>query len=263
MSATQHALRTPGGSWIRVMSYEPRERHPCHAHSKTTITLVVRGGLEERVGSRVELAGPLGMVVKPAGTEHADAFGPAGATTLQVTLSTDDASRLDAGSRALHAWRWMHTPAGANAMLALLRMATGPREPATGAEDLVEERLREMIVAVAPSTDSSGSTAPAWISDVCETLIRDDASIRTIAGRVGVHPVHLAHVFRRQRGMSPSQYRRGARLHRAAALIVDSARPLIDIAYECGFADQAHMTRTLHAALGETPRGLRRLARAV
>ena len=261
MSSTRHALHTPGGTWIRVMSYEPRERHPSHAHSKTTITLVVRGGLEERVGSQVELAGPLGMVVKPAGTEHADAFGPAGATTLQVTLSADDVSRLGAGSRALRPWRWMHTPAGANAMLALLRMATGAREPA-GA-DRVEERLREMIVAVAQSPDSRGSTAPGWISDVPEILTRDDASIATIAGRVGVHPVHLAHVFRRQHGMSPSQYRRCARMRRAAELIVDSARPLVDIAYDCGFADQAHMTRTLHAALGETPRGLRRLARAV
>jgi transcriptional regulator GlxA family with amidase domain len=52
-------------------------------------------------------------------------------------------------------------------------------------------------------------------------------------------------------------------MRRAAALIAETRRPLAEIACECGFADQAHMTRALHKMLGETPRRLRCLATAM
>jgi AraC family transcriptional regulator len=93
-------------------------------------------------------------------------------------------------------------------------------------------------------------------------LTSSPLSIRAIAVRLGVHPVHLAHAYRRHHGQSPTESRRQARLRRAARLLVETRWPLAAIAAECGFADQAHMTRTLRRVLGQTPRGLRRLAAA-
>jgi AraC family transcriptional regulator len=258
----QNILHTPGGSRIRVRSYPAGLSQPAHAHAETTLTLVVRGALEERVGPRAQCAGPMSVVVKPAGTEHANLFGPSGTTTLQVTLSAHDAARLDPGRRLLHRWRWVHAPAAARSMIDLLRLAGG-RAPSPGdGRNLAEDLLRELLVALAPPADPTPHGPPVWLAEARASLDRGEASIRALAGRLGLHPVHLAHAFRRHQGVGPSEYRRRARIRRAAALIVDSERPLVEIAYECGFADQAHMTRSLRLLLGETPAGLRRLAGA-
>jgi AraC family transcriptional regulator len=255
-------LCTSGGSRIQIRRYRANERHPPHAHASTTITLLVRGDLQESVGTRVQVACPMSVVVKPAGTEHADAFGPSGATTLQVTLAADDVPPCDPGRCPLGTWRWLDAPAATGALLDLLRMATAPPPRERDERDRVEDRLCDLLAGLEPSAVANVRPAPSWLEGVRSLLERGDDSIRSIAGRAGVHRVHLAHAFRAHHGMSPSEFRRRARLHRAARLVAGTARPLVEIAYDCGFADQAHMTRALAGALGETPGALRRLAGA-
>lgn len=262
MPFPQRILHTRGGSRIRVRSYAAGLSQSAHAHADTTITLVVRGALEERVGRRAQLAGPMSVVVKPAGTEHANRFGPTGTTTLQATLSADDVVRLDPERRLLGRWRWVQSPAAARAMIELLRRAAGRAAPAGGHAQGAEDLLRELLAALDPPVDPPAHAPPAWLGEARASLERGEASIRALAGRLDLHPVHLACAFRRHHGMGPSEYRRRARIRRAATLLVDSDRPLVEIAYECGFADQAHMTRALRRLLGETPAGLRRLAGA-
>ncbi len=49
------------------------------------------------------------------------------------------------------------------------------------------------------------------------------------------------------------------RVHRAMALINDTRLSLAEIAFLTGFSDQAHMTRVMKKATGQTPGNLRRL----
>lgn len=104
-------LFTPRGSRIRVCAYAAHERHAPHAHDRTTVTLILCGSLEERVAGRVRTGGPLSLVVRPAGIEHANTFGSDGALTLQATLSPRDESRFDVSGRALGAWCLLDVPA--------------------------------------------------------------------------------------------------------------------------------------------------------
>jgi AraC family transcriptional regulator len=238
------------------MRYAPHAYHAPHAHDPPSLTLVIRGEVEERVAARVERAGPLSVVVKPAGVVHSDTFGANGACTLQVTLSGHDAAEAAAATPRLDGWRWTHAGAAARALLALFRL-TAAGGPAPGAES-VDDLVLEAVAALEPAT--AGQAAPRWLREAHALLASGPLSIRTLAGVVGVHPVHLAHEFRRHHGHSPSEFRRRERLRRAARSIVETRRPLAAIAAECGFADQAHMTRAVRRALGETPRGLRRLA---
>lgn len=59
-------------------------------------------------------------------------------------------------------------------------------------------------------------------------------------------------------GLSPSRSLRIARLHGALHAARDTARPWAEIAYEAGYADQAHFCRELRTLLGETPTAWRR-----
>jgi AraC family transcriptional regulator len=79
-----------------------------------------------------------------------------------------------------------------------------------------------------------------------------------LALEAGVHPVHLARVFRARHGISPGEYLRRRRLDWAAHRLAESAVPIADIALEAGFADQSHLTRSFHRWMGLTPLQYRR-----
>jgi AraC family transcriptional regulator len=84
--------------------------------------------------------------------------------------------------------------------------------------------------------------------------------VRETALAVGVHPVHLARVFRRHLGCSVAGYVRRLRLERAATLLSLERSPISAVAHSCGFADQSHLTRALRRETGLTPATFRRLA---
>lgn len=59
--------------------------------------------------------------------------------------------------------------------------------------------------------------------------------------------------FRRHFGTSPKLYRLEARSRRAWQKILRSAQTLTSIAHECGFADLAHLSRSVRALTGASP----------
>ena len=50
------------------------------------------------------------------------------------------------------------------------------------------------------------------------------------------------------------------RIERAREMLARSALPIKAVAAECGFSDQAHLTRVFAATTGETPAAFRRRA---
>lgn len=76
----------------------------------------------------------------------------------------------------------------------------------------------------------------------------------------GLNPASLSRGFRRAYGVSPKRYRLEQLASHAARRVRRSHEPLSGIATSCGFADQAHMTRTFASMFGVTPRYLRALS---
>jgi AraC-like DNA-binding protein len=74
----------------------------------------------------------------------------------------------------------------------------------------------------------------------------------------GLTRYELARQFRWRYGTSPYRYLLMRRLDFARAQLSRS-RPLVDVAFEAGFADQAHFTRMFNAAFGLTPARYRAL----
>ncbi|WP_447957739.1 helix-turn-helix domain-containing protein [Vreelandella sp. EE7] len=63
----------------------------------------------------------------------------------------------------------------------------------------------------------------------------------------------LERKLKREVGASPSQLVNFARLHRARHALIETKRPLADIALGCGFHDQAHFTHAFKKFALETP----------
>jgi AraC family transcriptional regulator len=79
-----------------------------------------------------------------------------------------------------------------------------------------------------------------------------------LADCVRLSPFHFARAFRQSTGMSPQAYVFRCRIERAVHLMLSTDGTLCEIACECGFSDQSHLSRRLFDALGMTPRAWRR-----
>jgi AraC-like DNA-binding protein len=79
------------------------------------------------------------------------------------------------------------------------------------------------------------------------------SSLSDWADRVGLAPETLSRGFGKLYGVSPARYRLEYRARFAWEKIVRTTRALADIALECGFADQSHMSRAVRAVTGESP----------
>ncbi len=85
------------------------------------------------------------------------------------------------------------------------------------------------------------------------------AGLLPLAELLGVSPYRLSRSFTQELGVSLTHSRTRVRVGRALDRIADGEESLGVLAADLGFADQAHMTRTIRAHLGRTPTAVRRL----
>lgn len=144
----------------------------------------------------------------------------------------------------------------------LLTAAAVGADPMT-IEELTVDLIARLLASVEPARVASGRLATArarrrLVDDTRTLLVTDSDSLSVVglAARVGCSPHNLSPVFRRLTGRTISQYRTELRITYALDRLGDQhhgASSLAQIAVETGFADHAHLTRTIRAATGTTP----------
>jgi len=77
-------------------------------------------------------------------------------------------------------------------------------------------------------------------------------SVGRLAAQLDVSERHLSRAFRIMYAAGPKEFARFARLEKVVAMR-HGGSAWADIAYACGFADQAHMIRDFEAVFGESP----------
>jgi AraC family transcriptional regulator len=91
-----------------------------------------------------------------------------------------------------------------------------------------------------------------------EECLGDDLSLASIAKAAGVSASRLNHEFKRRTKLAPHQYVLNARVRRANTLLTTTDMSLAEIAFQCGFSNQQHMTRMVRRLAGRTPGSIRR-----
>jgi len=134
------------------------------------------------------------------------------------------------------------------------------------ASTLVIEALAvELAVEAARHAERpSDPTGPRWLKqarDLIHDHFADALSLHDIAQSVGIHPVHLARVFRRHYGSTVGEYLRHLRIEYAGQQMVHSNSTLVEIAQAAGFSDQSQFSKTFKRATGLTPAQFRAQAR--
>jgi AraC-like DNA-binding protein len=108
-----------------------------------------------------------------------------------------------------------------------------------------------------------GSTLAERVLDWLEDHFRERVTLADVAkaARASVSTIVLA--LRTETKKTFQQHLRELRLREARTLLADTDTPIVQVATQCGFCDQSHLTRTFRQELGITPRRYRQLAAGV
>jgi len=88
--------------------------------------------------------------------------------------------------------------------------------------------------------------------------LKGDPSLAELAALAGLSQSQLLRAFKATLGMPPHRWLLAQRVRRAKALMLGTGMSIGEVALECGFADQSHMTRVFSRIYGVTPGAWRR-----
>ncbi|MDT4897610.1 MAG: AraC family transcriptional regulator [Acidobacteriota bacterium] len=240
-------------------SYETRIALPSHSHELAHFCFVLEGNYTETICRKIEERTPATLIFYPPDTVHAEGHHNKGRHLLIELEPWRARSILNYGAfrdapLQLASPGWLAAKIYREfrdmdelSMLALEGMAL----------ELVVEALRH-------GDGSPERTSPKWLDQarqILETCFADPPSLQELAKTVGVHPVHLARVFRKFQHCTIGEYVRRLRVEHARQQMLVTNIPLVEIALSSGFADHTHFSRSFKRVTGMTPTEFRKIIR--
>jgi AraC family transcriptional regulator len=112
-----------------------------------------------------------------------------------------------------------------------------------------------------PGSRGRVSQSVAEAVDYMRTHLDQPLGLEEIAAAVNRSPSHFARLFGADLGMPPHRYLINLRVERAQHLLERTSRSIAQIAFECGFSHQEHLTRSFKRYHGTTPAAYRKSKR--
>ncbi len=251
------------GLEIALLDVDPHRVVERHSHDEAHFVFVLDGlYISSAENAPPVSAGPT-LIFNPAGTTHRDRFDARDRVISGRFLTLSIGSELvdAAKDAATHLPSRAVTVAAADARVIAGRLADAC---AHGHGDGVLQReslALGLLDAVTLPRAVASRCAPAWLARArghLDDSLGSDVRMGEVAREAGVHPVHLARVFRQYTGKLPGDYVRQRRVEHAATLLRETRRPIADIAISCGFVDQSHLATAFRRAFRTTPSAYRR-----
>lgn len=189
--------RQVGGFTFCESRYAAGERIPTHAHEDAFFYFVLQGSSTEHFGSRARVAAAGTLVFHPAGESHANHWRAAG-YCLHLELAPATVARArELGAAIDHPAEFR---GGWPAWLAG-RMHRELTNESAAAPLALEGLALELLAEVSrPAGVFTHERPPRWLRQAREFLhahFAEEISLAETAAAVGIHPSHLARVFRR------------------------------------------------------------------
>jgi len=103
------------------------------------------------------------------------------------------------------------------------------------------------------ATDNSDSALVQNFLDIINRDPNADIKIGEVAQKLGFSRSYLHTRFRKEVGMSPSDYAQRIRIKRCCQLLVSTSDSITEIAIDCGFGSSQYFSRLFKKYLGTTP----------
>jgi AraC family transcriptional regulator len=234
------------GLRLAIRSYPAGQSRPIHTHDNLSFFLVLAGGMVERYGSHRHEVKNFTLVAQINSVEHSSVVFEEGMRGLFLQPSASWLERHSIATLGLNGYEMVEDARVVEAMGLAVELSSGAPE-----QMRLEEKVLELCC---PNQLGDIREKPTWLKAV-QDIIHDEydkpLSLAKLADFAGVHPVHLARVFRATTRRSVSGYLRAVRVKEA--LRKSKRMPLGLAAVESGFADQSHLCRSVRRELRRTP----------
>ncbi len=249
--------RTGGIFDIRSLDATCREEDVAvHTHTDAHYVLVLSGVYISAARWAPERARAPFLVFNPPGTTHRDRFVGGVGSFIAISFSEATFAQVRDQRALVDISTTLARPEAVSRAFSLAREIRGADKDS----EVIESAGWELLASTREVP--SRLVTPGWAHIAYEALMDQSESphlsIADLAREAGVHPVHLARVFRHTWGCSPGELLRWRRAERAADLLARTAIPAAEVAAMVGFVDQSHMNRAFRALYGQTPSAWRR-----
>jgi AraC family transcriptional regulator len=253
--------RDVGGYNVVHNHYPSGHRIGEHEHDSATLYLVLRGNHSEVTRGKTVECGKGSVVFSPLGARHSDRYGTAGGEAFLIELPDAVLDRAREGGVRLE--EPCHIPGGSAAEL-MRRLYEEAERDDVLSPLAFEGLLFHLLATLQRERARIPASVPVWLTRTRELLndrFNERISLGEVAAIAGVHPVHFATTFHRYYGITFGAHLRSLRVEHARRALRETDKAIAEIALECGFFDQSHLSRVFRDATGLSPARFRRIAR--
>ncbi|MBZ4189401.1 helix-turn-helix transcriptional regulator [Niabella beijingensis] len=228
-----------------------------HAHTTSSISFLLYGTYEEHLlGMRYKrMPGDIKYV--PFGEAHRCVFYTPGTRAINLNLTPSLLKQLDLADnkimQVLHDFK--HTK------FALVKLFKELLTADESMEAVSQLTLHQLFYPGILSLKKYNQP-PRWVI-ILKEILHDEWNtsyeLNDLANRCGVHRITISRYFHQYFSITLGRYIHQIRIDKAMSMIKATSLSLTDIAYKCGFADQAHFTRTFKNITGFLPRDFRKI----
>ena len=231
---------------------------PRHSHDRFTIGAFGRGNGRIRMsGQNWTAADGAILAIPPDAAHSAEPLKGRGWTYRSLYPSFEV---MDAALESSSADARFGQPVIADASLAAAIVSVHVDLERSGSTLKNEERLLSLLRSIVDrhAARSASARAPASSGPVLSARRYIDENyaravrLAELSSMCGLSPFHLIRSFSDSVGMTPHSYLMQVRATRARDLLL-AGIPISTSAFECGFSDQSHLTRTFKRIFGVTP----------
>ena len=233
--------------------HSPSFRIPDHTHDKATICLTLSGyAIEIIEGARV-VTEPGSVIIRGPKLIHSNQYGEVPHRGFMIELENKWLQTCRHFLRVFEGQK--HFERGPVPDL-VLRIYRESRVKDSVAPIIVEGLMLEMLGHASRSLIKTPVRPPHWLiqaRDVLHGHFNDPLNLVEIANAVGIHPTHLARVFKKHYRTTVGEYLRRLRLDWATRQLSETKDPIAEIASAAGFYDQSHFSHLFKQHTGFTP----------
>jgi AraC family transcriptional regulator len=240
-------------------SYSSVTKLPSHAHEFSHFCFVLSGNYKEKIGSQLFEREPATLVFYPPDVSHAEEHFTNGRHFL-VEIDFKGLERVREYGASLNEPALLNDD---STLWLAARMYKEFSERDEFSALALESISIELLIAASRKRSKPAESKPPLCLEKAKEFLHDNFStsigLNELAKSAGVHPTHLARVFRQFENCTAGDYVRRIRIENARNRILSTNESLVEIALETGFADQTHFTRSFKRVTGMTPTEFRRL----
>lgn len=242
------------GFILTESAYAAKSILPKHSHEYSYFCFVLQGVYTEFYGSREIACKPSTLTFRPSGGIHEDQFHNQDGRVFVIEISPAWLEKLRQNSLQLSD-KIDYRNGFLKQLAARLNREFHQKD---NASLLAIEGLTVEIMAEASrrSNNAKEGRLPVWLKQARELLherFSEHLTLEQIATEVGIHPVHLATVFRQKYHCTIGEYIRRLRIEYACREILKGQNTFANIALDAGFANQSHFSKSFKRQIGCTP----------